>query len=159
MKNCPVFSVDYDDKENMSFIYTKGICCKCHIKNKKINNMSLIKLAPKNPLDQDKYIYTESLGVPTQPTTNNLEGWEERFGKEYTNLVLDITGYKCSDKNGRVSREKVVELMYEENREKFKQFISDLRKHDMEELIKKLHSNIPEINKMIEKVIYKHFNN
>ncbi|MEI6529702.1 MAG: hypothetical protein WCN88_04920, partial [Candidatus Falkowbacteria bacterium] len=93
------------------------------------------------------------------PTTNNLEGWEERFGKEYTNLVLDITGYKCSDKNGRVSREKVVELMYEENREKFKQFISDLRKHDMEELIKKLHSNIPEINKMIEKVIYKHFNN
>jgi mRNA-degrading endonuclease YafQ of YafQ-DinJ toxin-antitoxin module len=52
--------------------------------------------------------------MPTQPTTNNLEGWEEEFNK-----------YKLEE-NGKWKIERVFA----------KKFISELKKRDMEELIK-----------------------
>jgi hypothetical protein len=60
-----------------------------------------------------------------QPTTNNLEGWAKDFDKEFD--------FKWGE-NPKITNDKV------------KQFISDLRKHDMEELIKRLKSKIDHSN-------------
>jgi hypothetical protein len=52
-----------------------------------------------------------------QPTTNNLEGWEEEFDDEF--VAIDGRFLTGTETVGMA-----------------KQFISDLRKKDMEELIK-----------------------
>lgn len=57
-----------------------------------------------------------------QPTTNNLERWEESFGKQFNGIIN--SSFECCD----------AEKLFSD----VKQFISDLRKHDMVELIKML---------------------
>lgn len=65
--------------------------------------------------------------MPTQPTINNLERWEEFLEKyRWMYSVFYI------DKNREQQNE------YERFEKRLKQFISDIRKHDMEELIKML---------------------
>jgi hypothetical protein len=59
----------------------------------------------------------------SQPTTNNLEGWEEEFDEKFG--VEETTEY------------------YQELARRIKQFISDLRKKDEEELIERLPDKYP----------------
>jgi len=67
-----------------------------------------------------------------QPTTNNLEGWEDEFDKKFQ-LIPD--GIRHIKYLFRINEDSSYSIAIPEN---IKQFISDLRKHDMEELIKRL---------------------
>lgn len=57
-----------------------------------LNNMPLIKLAPKNPLDEDKYIYTESLNnMPL--TIKNLINGVDKIG------IINTRDFTTSEKD------------------------------------------------------------
>jgi hypothetical protein len=67
----------------------------------------------------------------SQPTTNNLEGWRN-------NLVKALTPFIYTKHNKIYFGLEKQELRYEGVLLTIEQFISDLRKKDMEELIKRI---------------------
>jgi len=67
-----------------------------------------------------------------QPTTNNLDGWEKTYKEKFSYvpvLLRMAIRQDVKDWLNKVNQERDKEII---------QFISDLRKHDMEELIKKI---------------------
>ena len=63
-----------------------------------------------------------------QPTTNNLEGWEE--------FKIEELACRYANDYGEFQRENTVSLKCEIISKEIKQLITELRKHDMAELIK-----------------------
>ena len=78
-----------------------------------------------------------------KPTTNNLEGWEKK---------LENISYDIDDED--LTNEPVIPFS------NAKQFISDLRKHDMEELINKFTDDLGlELNgREIKQLIKEYYN-
>ena len=76
--------------------------------------------------------------MPIQPTTNNLEGWEEKKIKK----IVDDVHMKWLSKaiSMKTDDDEMTVLPYgylsTAVKEVLEQFISDIRKHDMVELIK-----------------------
>jgi len=85
-----------------------------------------------------------------QPTTNNLEGWGKEFDKRLINNGGELTFYKTRKNSfddeykramGIADNYMVLKQPLEIDSKKIKQFISELRKRDKEELIKMFEEN------------------
>jgi len=70
-----------------------------------------------------------------KPTTNNLEGWEEEFDKKF---ILTLDDIRIDENDTDYDKDDIGDIRtgYGYSVADIKQFISNLRKHDMEELIK-----------------------
>ena len=84
--------------------------------------------------------------MPTQPTTNNLEGWEERWKEFSSSIKRTLVVY---DKNADAEICALCGVNADKLGENIKQFISDLRKHDELELIKIFNGSYDENVRML----------
>ena len=73
-----------------------------------------------------------------KPTTNNLEGWEELYNKGIKELHELTIAIEQAIREGGVEGRVAQDNLSSQFNDKLKQFISDLRKKDMEELIKRV---------------------
>lgn len=154
---CPQCKKEYENYEDRNFISGHGMCVDCY-EDRNTPNNGFNQPTTNNLECEHEWKIISTWGVGTLferreckkckrreerhitdddwsesarlelSSTNNLEGWEEEFNRRFV-YEEDVVSYHSSGGSGTIKRLK-------QDHFGMIKFITELRKHDMEELIK-----------------------